>query len=191
MNTDPYDILSNARKEIEEYVVDQRSREEHAEVHTPFHLIEEMLSKVPDEEWSDPEKTFCDPCSGIGNFPVVVAENLMETLKDEFPDPEERYRHIMENQIFMIEIQLENAIMIEKLLNPTGELNLNLKCVDALELDVEHMDPEDWKEHRFRTNYKGKNFFEYEPSPEEVEKLEKAREVIEKTEVLKSFERGY
>lgn len=188
----PQKILEEARKKFQNFKVSEDSREEFAEVHTPFSLAEEMLSKVPDSEWENSSNTWLDPCSGIGApFPIVVVEKLMKGLKNEFPNSEERFRHIMENQVFMIELQLENAVMIEKLLNPTGELTLNLKCVDALELDVEHMDLEDWKKHRFRTNYKGKSFFEYEPSPKEVEKLEKARDLIEDENTLKSFENGY
>lgn len=188
---DPYKILEEAREKIEGYVVDKRSKEEHAEIHTPFTLIEDMVDQIPEEEFYDSSTTILDPCSGIGNFPTYIAQKLMETLKDEIEDPEERYRHIMEEMIYMIELQLENGIRIEKLLNPTGELNLNLKCVDALELQVQEMEPIDWNQHRFRTRYTGKSFFQYEPTPEELEKLERVRNIADEYWIVEQFERGY
>lgn len=188
---DPYKVLEEARRDIEDYVVDKRSKEEHAEIHTPFELIEDMVDRIPEEEYYDPNTTILDPCCGIANFPTYIAQKLMETLKGEIEDPEERYRHIMEEMIYMIELQVENGIRIEKLLNPTGDFNLNLKCVDALELQVQEMEPSDWDQHRFRTRYTGKSFFQYEPTPEELEKLEKVHEIADEDWIIEQFERGY
>lgn len=186
--------FKQTRQKIADHIVDQRSRSDHAEVHTPAELIDEMLDKIPESEWNDPNKTWLDPCAGIGNFPLQIAERLMETLADHITDPEERYRHIVENQIFMIEIQPKNCIMIEKLLNPDGQLNLNLNCVDTLQLDVEGMQPADWKTERFRTDYGTQHtFFERTPSEEEIERLEQVRKLCENEPdwIFDQFKRGY
>lgn len=42
------------------------------------------------------------------------------------PDPEKRWKHILENQIFMVEIQKESCEIIERLFNPYGKYKLNL-----------------------------------------------------------------
>lgn len=41
------------------------------EVFTPLPLVDEILSKLPEEIWQ-PEKTFIDPAAGDGNFLVRV-----------------------------------------------------------------------------------------------------------------------
>lgn len=134
------------RSHIESWEVSQESREKHAEVHTPFELIEDMVDKLPSEKFKDPSATFLDPCAGIGNFPLVLCERLMKGLRPKIPDEEARYRHIMENQIYMVELQRENALRIVLMFTDGGRipLDLNLKICDALELDVENMRPEDW-----------------------------------------------
>jgi len=188
---DPYKTLENALKKMEDYVVSQDSRDDHAEIHTPSRLITNMLSEIPEEEWNSPKKTWYDPCTGIGNFTAFVAKKLMASLEGEISDPKKRYRHIMEKQIYMAELQLKNVVKVEELLNPSGELNLNIKCVDSLELQTEYMEPTDWNKHRFRTHYKTSDFFNYEPKPEEFEKLEKVKELTDNERIIENFKRGY
>jgi len=50
----------------------------------------------------------------------------MNGLKDWEANPEKRWKHILENQIFMVEIQKESCDIIEKLFNPKGKYKLNL-----------------------------------------------------------------
>jgi site-specific DNA-methyltransferase (adenine-specific) len=105
-------------------------RKEHAdtfgEVFTDFYLIEEHVSNIDPELFKDPESTFLDPCAGFGSYPIVLIDKLMIGLKEWEPDPEKRWKHILENQIFMVEIQNESCEIIEKLFNPSGEYKLNL-----------------------------------------------------------------
>jgi len=176
--------FEEAKAKIEEHVVTQESREEHAEVHTPPELIDDMLDEIPDEKFEDPEATFLDPCSGCGNFPLHVLERLVGNGIS--------YGHAIEHQIYMIELQPKNCIKIEEILNPTGDFNLNLKCCDALELDVRAMEPEDWHTERFRTVYNNSyNFFEREPEPEEIERLNEIRDLTDNEKIIERFERGY
>jgi len=177
------EVIRRAKKKIEEHVVNQKSRNQFAEIHTPPELIDKMLDQITDAEFEDPNSTFFDPCSGCGNYPVAIAERLVEN--------DISYQHAIENQIYMVELQLKNCVMIERLLNPSGELNLNIKCVDSLELQTEYMEPSDWNKHRFRTHYKTSDFFNYEPKPEEFEKLEKVKELTDNESIIKNFERGY
>lgn len=96
------------------------------EVFTPTKLINEMLDSLPQEVWSNQEKTWLDPCAGKGNFPAVIVTRLMEGLKEQIPSPEARYRHIMEKQIFMYELQDESCRVIEEIFNPNGDIKINL-----------------------------------------------------------------
>jgi len=106
----------------------------YGEVFTPFPLINQMCDSLPREIWSDPTKTFLDPCAGKGQMPAVILERLMVGLMLVFPDETIRYKHIMEKQIYMAEYQRQSARDIESIFNPTGELHLNLYVGDTLRM---------------------------------------------------------
>jgi len=48
------------------------------EVFTPPELVNEMLDKLPENQWTDPSKTFIDPACGNGNFLVEVIRRKIE-----------------------------------------------------------------------------------------------------------------
>lgn len=112
------------------------------EVFTPFELIDEMLDQIPQEYFSDPTKTFFDPCAGKGNFPVKIIQRLMVGLEELFPSKLDRYKHIVENQLFMAEYQPESCEFIKQTFNPDGRFRLNLYQGDTLLM------PEDYFETR-------------------------------------------
>lgn len=105
-------------------------RKDHAdnfgEVFTEFYLIEEHVSNIDPKLFEDPTSTFLDPCAGFGSYSIILIEKLMNGLKEWEPNPEKRWRHILEKQIFMVELQKESCDIIEKLFNPKGEYKLNL-----------------------------------------------------------------
>jgi len=49
------------------------------EVFTPPELVNEMLDKLPEDQWTDPSKTFIDPACGSGNFLVEVVRRKIES----------------------------------------------------------------------------------------------------------------
>tara|TARA_R110001592_G_scaffold337910_1_gene624726 strand:- start:20 stop:472 length:453 start_codon:yes stop_codon:yes gene_type:complete len=49
------------------------------EVFTPLHLVNNMLDKLPENQWSDQSKTFIDPSCGNGNFLVEVVRRKIES----------------------------------------------------------------------------------------------------------------
>lgn len=128
--------LINKVKEASSYSKDKSDKL--GEVFTPFELIDEMLDQIPQEYFSDPTKTFFDPCAGKGNFPVKLIERLMEGLESQFPNKLERYRHIIENQIFMAEFQPESCEFIRQTFNPDGRFRLNLYEGDTLQMPLNY-----------------------------------------------------
>lgn len=56
----------------------QERRKITAEDFTPQVLVDEMLSKVPDEIWNDENKTFLDPAAGNGNILVSILKRKLE-----------------------------------------------------------------------------------------------------------------
>jgi hypothetical protein len=116
-----------ARKKIDEMIAYRKDRADNfGEVFTPFELIEEHAANIDPSIFSDPVSTFLDPCAGFGSYPLVLIEKLMKGLEKWEPDPEKRMKHILENQIYMVELQKESCEVIEKVLNPDGEYKLNL-----------------------------------------------------------------
>jgi 16S rRNA G966 N2-methylase RsmD len=47
------------------------------EVFTPIGLVKEMLDKIPDEVWRNPNATFLDPCMGKGTFLLEIVRRLV------------------------------------------------------------------------------------------------------------------
>lgn len=99
---------------------------EFGEVTTPISLVEEMLDTLPKEVWLDPNKTWLDPCAGTGIFPAAIVTRLMKTLVEFEPDENKRYKHIMENMIYVYELQGKNVIIYKSIFDRNNELNLNI-----------------------------------------------------------------
>lgn len=114
-----YNLIENYRKtsEIE--------RKIYGEVFTPFDLIEEMVNTIPSEFWTNPNLKILDPANGIGNFPLIVIIKLMDGLKEEFPDEEDRYKHILKNIIHIVEYQPKNMFIYLQIFDPEDKYNLN------------------------------------------------------------------
>ena len=74
------------------------------EVFTPPELANQMLDLLPEEIWKDPNTTFLDPACKSGVFLREIAKRLIEGLKDEIPDLQERLDHIYKKQVFGIAI---------------------------------------------------------------------------------------
>lgn len=74
------------------------------EVFTPPELANQVLDLLPDELWSDPNATFLDPACKSGVFLREIAKRLIDGLKDEIPDLQERLDHIYKKQVFGIAI---------------------------------------------------------------------------------------
>jgi hypothetical protein len=73
-----------------------------------------MLSKLPKSVWKNKDLKWLDPANGIGNFPVIVYYKLMSTLESVIPDKEKRSIHIIENMLFMVELNPINVALCKK-----------------------------------------------------------------------------
>ena len=120
--------------EIEGYNTYEK-RKDNDEVFTPPHLIEEMLDKLDESVWSDPTKTWLDPCAGLGNFSVLILKRLMEGLKDWEPNKETCKKHILEKMLYHVEMNPESVERLQRVLNPEGKYKLNIKCDNFLTFD--------------------------------------------------------
>lgn len=111
----------------------EEKKKQFGEVFTPAELVAEILDQLPSELWSDPSKTWLDNSCGDGNFLVEVKRRLMDGLKDWEPDPIKREQHILNNQIYGVELQRDNWSKCRQRLGltPTGN-DGNIVNADAL-----------------------------------------------------------
>ena len=70
------------------------------EVFTPRSLIREMLDRLPNAAWFDPNKRWLEPAAGDGNFLVEIKARLLQAGHDEI--------HVLEHMLFSIELIDDN-----------------------------------------------------------------------------------
>lgn len=103
----------------------EKAKNERGEVFTPLELVNEMLDKLPSEVWTNPNLKWLDPATGIGNFPVMVYLRLMDGLKYFELNPEKRRKHILENMLYMVELDKLNVYLLKKVFcENTYKLNI-------------------------------------------------------------------
>lgn len=130
------DHLKDVILMLRDYVkVGEIEKKKFGEVMTDLELVKHILSRIPEEDFKNPNKTFVDFANGTGVFPLVVIYRLMKGLKDVkgFEDDEFRYKHIIENQIFVSEIQPKNMFLYMCLVDPHDEYKLNIYTGSSLE----------------------------------------------------------
>ena len=74
------------------------------EVFTPPEVANQMLDMLPEELWHNSSATFLDPACKSGVFLREIAKRLIEGLKEEIPDLQERIDHIFHKQLYGIAI---------------------------------------------------------------------------------------
>lgn len=74
------------------------------EVFTPPEVANRMLDMLPEKLWHDSSATFLDPACKSGVFLREIAKRLIEGLKEEIPDLQERIDHIFHKQLYGIAI---------------------------------------------------------------------------------------
>ena len=110
-------------------------KKENGEVFTPIKLVNDMLDKLPLEVWKNKNLKWLDPCCGMGNFPVAVYLKLMEKLSDEIEDIQERKKHILENMLYMSELNKKNVLVCKQIFDINNELKLNIYEGNSLKVD--------------------------------------------------------
>lgn len=114
-------------KMLREYVkVGEVEKKKYGEVMTPLELVKDMIQTIPNDFWKNPNSKILDPANGVGPFPIMVVYRLMMGLKDWEPDEEKRYKHIMENMIYVCELQPKNMFLWMTAVDPEDIYELNI-----------------------------------------------------------------
>ena len=135
---------------LREYVkVGEVEKKKFGEVMTDLNLVKHILSRIPEDDFKNPYKTFIDLANGTGVFPLVVIYRLMKGLEEWEPNEEKRYKHIVENQIYVSEIQPKNMFLYLCLIDPYDEYDLNIYCGSSLDDGFKKHMKEVWKKETF------------------------------------------
>lgn len=134
-NTDQYltyldELVILFRKYVEVADVEKKTL---GEVMTPIWLVEDMLNTLPSDVWSNPNLKWLDPCAGVGTFPSIVVQRLMKGLENLIPNPEKRYGHIIENMLYVCELQDKNLFVFNCVFDINDTNALNTYCGSFLD----------------------------------------------------------
>lgn len=134
INLSKIDHVKNIILMLREYVkIAEVEKKKFGEVMTPLDLVKEMLNTLPAEVWSNPNLKWLDPANGTGPFPAVVIYKLMKGLESWEPDADKRYKHIIENMIYVCELQPKNMFLYLCTVDPKDELSCNIYTGSFLE----------------------------------------------------------
>ena len=121
----------------------RKGRKSTQEFFTPYEIVKKMADKVPEEDWADPTKTFCEPCFGNGQFVLYIIWNRIqhgvdyltaiktcygvELMQDNVKETYERIFKLLD----LLEIDYDKNEVL-------NVLKKNLVCSDFFEWDFEN-----------------------------------------------------
>lgn len=104
----------------------QDKKAAYGEIFTPFSMIKEMFDMFPESAFTNPNSKWLDPGAGTGFFSMFLFWKLDNGLIYTIPERNERQDHIIQNMLYMIEIQQDNADTLRSLFGKEA----NVICED-------------------------------------------------------------
>lgn len=128
-------------------VARRKGKNSTSEFFTPSSLVSKMCDKIPSTDWSNPTKTFLEPCFGNGNF-------LVEIIRRRIVDYSIDWKTVL-NNLYGVELMADNVqeakdriIELLKSLNidfneqeARDIMDKNLVCSDFFKWDFENWRP--------------------------------------------------
>lgn len=126
--------LSDYEKFIEPTKINIKKKDTKGEVFTPIELCIEILDKnIPNSIWHNPNLKWLEPSAGTGNFLVYIFIKLFHGLESWQPNIDKRKKHIIENMLYMVEVDKINCNKLKKIFGS----NANIKCDDMLKVSYD------------------------------------------------------
>lgn len=129
----------------------RRSRRKNSKVNsneffTPYNIVKNMADKISEEDWSNPNKTFCEPCFGNGQFVIYIIWNRLQHGIDWKTALETLYGvELMQDNVYETHgriIKLFDALDIDYDEDEAMDIMLkNLVCSDFFEWNFEEWRP--------------------------------------------------
>ena len=86
-------------EDIFDYIPAQKTNQ----IYTPKKVVKMMIDKLQEEspeDFKNPDKTFVDLYMKSGLYIAEVVKRLYVGLEEKIPDPNERLKHILEQQVY-------------------------------------------------------------------------------------------
>lgn len=137
--------LKDLIKMFREFIkIAEVERKRHGEIMTPMDELArpmvDLVEKYDEIFWKNPEHKVLDSSAGIGTFLIICAAKFMVGLKEWQPDPELRFKHIVENCLYYGELQSRNAFLWLCAIDPYDEYKTNTYWGSFLDDDFnQHM----------------------------------------------------
>ena len=122
----------------------ESEKKQFGEVFTPMIIINEMLDKLDDSYknihkisiFENKNFKWLDPANGMGNFMIMVYLKLMSGLEKIITDEKKRKKHILENMLYMSEINKKNCYIARQIFDINNNYKLNINDGDTLKLNI-------------------------------------------------------
>jgi hypothetical protein len=134
---------------IQKYILNNektqnKNKKQFGEVFTPYIIIIKMLNALENRYYyinnesiyANKNLKWYDNSSGTGNFMAVIYYKLNIGLKDIIINDELRKKHILENMLYMSELEKTNVDKCIDFFNLDSTYKLNINCGDSLQLDI-------------------------------------------------------
>jgi hypothetical protein len=126
-------IYEMNEEEINEFIekhlpVKKVEKDKYGEVFTNPKLINKILNLFPKSVWSNPKLKWLDPAVGTGFFMIMIYQRLMKGLEKWEKNIKKRSQHIIENMLYMVEINKKNCDICKSIFGQ----NVRLFCGDFL-----------------------------------------------------------
>jgi len=134
---------------------DKERIKKNGEVFTPFSVINQMISKIPEVKWKDPKAKFLDPCAGNGQI-------LIGMLKKRLASGISKKDAV--KTLYGVELMQDNRdLCVRRILEIVGPeyakiVNHNIVCADFFKWDFENWKP---KEEVNESDIKNSGFAEF------------------------------
>lgn len=135
--------------------ISEVERKTFGEVSTPIYdkpgCVNEQLSLLDKDFWTNPYCKILDCAVGIGNYPTVLLDKFMSGLKGykddkiDLTDSKIRYKWIMENIIYVVDINPKNLWIYYNIFDEKNELKMNYYLGSFLEPEFDTHMKEVWK----------------------------------------------
>jgi hypothetical protein len=115
-------------------------KDEFGEVFTPSQLINEILDKIPKNVWKNPDYKWLDPAAGLGQFSSLIYARLYKSLANVIKNPAKRKTHILDNMLYMVELNPKNVRHLRKFFGQRANISLAdfLEQSDKWKRDLKH-----------------------------------------------------
>jgi len=113
------------RQQIDQgLTIRDKEKDVFGEVFTPTILIDEILDALPGNIWTNPDAKWLDPAAGRGHFGALVYIRLFRSLKPKIPDDKARSKHILDNMLYMVELNPGSVHHLRKWFGQKSKISL-------------------------------------------------------------------